>query len=698
HNPTPAGFSTGKGGAYESPARDKTRGRIYRLVYTKAKDGKQPNLTAAKPADLVEALKSDNMFWRQKAQRLLVEAGDKSVAPAVSALAVGAQASPQAALHALWVLDGLKAASENTSASALGHSSPAVRRAALQTLPKDARSVDAILGSKCLDDADPRVRLAALLALADQDSSAAAGAVLAARLSALDATTERGIADATLAASVTHAGPVLAELAKSKDKTWSTQALATADRIASSYAAKAPSDLGTLLGALGNSTVSDVVVTGLAAGWPSSKPAKLSGDDEAAFVKAMSATSATSRGRLLKLAAAWGVKGLDAQLGELAKGLLVTVADDKAGDATRVTAAKQIVEFLPADEAAAEKLAGLITAKASPELVAGLLDALAGSKAKAAGPTLVAKLPSLPPAVRPLALRVVLARPEPTKAFLDAVEKGALRFDMLDLDQKTALAAHPNAEVAERANKLLAMGGGLPDADRQKVIDQFHEVIQKTGDAGQGKKAFATHCAKCHKHGGEGAQIGPDLTGFAVHPKEEILIAVLDPSLRVEGNFKAYTARLLDGRVVTGLLSAQTKTTVELLDAENKKHAISTADLDELVESKKSLMPEGFEKQMTKAELTDLLEFLTLKGKYVPIPLDKVATVVSTRGMFFEANGQAERLVFRDWKPKEFNGVPFHLVDPAGDAVKNVVMLNGRNGDKPPKMPKSVTLPCNTPA
>ena len=30
------------------------------------------------------------------------------------------------------------------------------------------------------------------------------------------------------------------------------------------------------------------------------------------------------------------------------------------------------------------------------------------------------------------------------------------------------------------------------------------------------------------------------------------------------------------------------------------------------------------------------MEFLTQKGKYVPIPLDKAATVVSTKGMFFE--------------------------------------------------------------
>ena len=33
HNPTPAGFKTGKGDAYETDLRDKKHGRIYRLVY-----------------------------------------------------------------------------------------------------------------------------------------------------------------------------------------------------------------------------------------------------------------------------------------------------------------------------------------------------------------------------------------------------------------------------------------------------------------------------------------------------------------------------------------------------------------------------------------------------------------------------------------------------------------------------------------
>jgi putative heme-binding domain-containing protein len=243
------------------------------------------------------------------------------------------------------------------------------------------------------------------------------------------------------------------------------------------------------------------------------------------------------------------------------------------------------------------------------------------------------------------------------------------------------------------------MGGGLPDPDRQKVVEDYKEVLAKKGDPANGKKVFTAQCAKCHKHGGEGAQIGPDLTGFAVHPKEEILIHVMDPSRSVEGNYKMYTVRLLDERTATGLLSAQTRTTVEILDAENKRRVFNRSDLaEEPIESKKSLMPEGFEKQITKADFTDLLEFMTQKGKYVPVPLDKVATAVTTRGMLSRENVQSERLVFPDWKPKEFEGVPFVLVDPDGDKTKNAVMLNGPTGDTPPTMPKSVTLPCHTPA
>ena len=75
-----------------------------------------------------------------------------------------------------------------------------------------------------------------------------------------------------------------------------------------------------------------------------------------------------------------------------------------------------------------------------------------------------------------------------------------------------------------------------------------------------------------------------------------------------------------------------------------------------------------------------MLEFLTQRGKYLPLDLRKVATADSTHGMFYDKESSVERLVFSDWSPKTFEGVPFTLVDPEGGSVPNVVMLYSRNG------------------
>ena len=108
HNPTPAGFKTGKGNAYETPLRDKTHGRIYRVVYTKAKPEPPFTLKDATPEKLVETLKNHNMIWRLHAQRLLVERGKNDVVPALAKLiedkSVDETGLNAGAVHALWTL------------------------------------------------------------------------------------------------------------------------------------------------------------------------------------------------------------------------------------------------------------------------------------------------------------------------------------------------------------------------------------------------------------------------------------------------------------------------------------------------------------------------------------------------------------------------------------------------------------------
>jgi hypothetical protein len=132
-----------------------------------------------------------------------------------------------------------------------------------------------------------------------------------------------------------------------------------------------------------------------------------------------------------------------------------------------------------------------------------------------------------------------------------------------------------------------------------------------------------------------------------------------------------------------------------MVDAQAKRQTILREDIDQLVASRKSAMPEGLEETLGDQGLVDLLEYLTTKGEYVPLPIGKVATVNTTRGMFYSRENMIERLVFPDWGVKTFKGVPFVLVDPQTSGL-NAIMLHSPNGDLPPTMPKSVMLPCET--
>jgi putative heme-binding domain-containing protein len=260
-----------------------------------------------------------------------------------------------------------------------------------------------------------------------------------------------------------------------------------------------------------------------------------------------------------------------------------------------------------------QTLLDLTTPRTSPELATGLIEAIGLSTSPRAGRDVIDRLGTLTPAARPTALRQLLGRADWTALLMDGFEAGKVRLDQLTLDQKLALAAHRDRRIAARANDLLGRGG-LPDPDRQKVIEELGPTVLRGGDAARGKPIFQQQCAKCHTHSGVGGKVGPDLTGMATHPKGELLVYILDPSRAVEGNFIQYTVATADGRILNGLLAAETKTAIELIDAEGETHVLQRVDIEELTASKKSLMPDGFEKQLGTAGLADVLEFLTHPG------------------------------------------------------------------------------------
>jgi putative membrane-bound dehydrogenase-like protein len=713
HNPTPIGFKTGKGAAYDTDLRDKKYARIYRIVYDGPGGGKPKQapftLAGATPEKLVETLKNDNLFWRRHAQRLLVERGQRDVFPALFKLArdtsVDAIGLNVGVIHALWTihglggLDGSVPEATEVATAALRHPSAGVRRNAVQVLPRSPQAVAAILSAGLTQDPDAQVRLMTLLALADQPPTPATGEAITAMLGDALNADDRWIPYAATCAAANNSVSFLKAVAANKSP--SPKLLGVTSVVANHYARGGPIDsIADLLASLaeGEPHMADAVVHGLARGWPADKAPKLGERAEQDLERLGSKLPPERRGLLIKLATTWGSKKFEKYAVEASRALLAHVRNESLNPVERVAAARELAALRAADKETLQNLLELVTPRTQPDLAAGILGALQSCEVPDSGRLILEVLSEVTPAARTASLGVVLSRPEWTRALLECAAEGKIQLAELTLDQKQSLADHPNPAIRRRARDLLSRGGALPNPDRQKVLDELLPVTKIKGDAPAGKVVFQKTCSKCHVHSGEGTRIGPDLTGMAVHPKEHLLTDIIDPSRSVENNFRAYTVMTAAGRVFTGLLASESRTAVELFDAEGKKQTILRSDIEKLVASNKSLMPDGFEKQLSRQELTDLLEFLTQRGKFLPLPLDKIATAVSTRGMFVNPNAAAERLSFDDWKPKTFEGVPFDLVDPQGDRVANVVLLYGPQGSLPPKMPKTVTLPCHTPA
>ncbi len=163
-------------------------GRIYRIVHEDTEPGTtRPDLSAASDGALVKHLDHPNGWWRDTAQRLLVQRDATSAAGKVAEMARDGD-RPLGRIHALWTLRGLGAMDAATAVAAMGASHPKVREAAVRTAEpllaseKKGRVLDAI-ASRVTDEA-PGVRLQVMLTLGEARGTDRAEAAMADLLTA----------------------------------------------------------------------------------------------------------------------------------------------------------------------------------------------------------------------------------------------------------------------------------------------------------------------------------------------------------------------------------------------------------------------------------------------------------------------------------------------------------------------------------
>ncbi len=131
-----------------------------------------------------------------------------------------------------------------------------------------------------------------------------------------------------------------------------------------------------------------------------------------------------------------------------------------------------------------------------------------------------------------------------------------------------------------------------------------------------GKQIFqAASCISCHKFGGVGNEVGADLS--KIDPKQnkpiEILRDILDPSFRINEKYQTFTLELKSGKVVTGLVVAETPKEVKVVEnplVKVQPLVIKKADIAERKKSPVSIMPKGLLDKLTHEEILDLIAYV----------------------------------------------------------------------------------------
>ncbi len=130
-------------------------------------------------------------------------------------------------------------------------------------------------------------------------------------------------------------------------------------------------------------------------------------------------------------------------------------------------------------------------------------------------------------------------------------------------------------------------------------------------DPDQGKAVFKKTCATCHRLENEGTEVGPDLlSALRNKNRETLLIDILDPSREVDPRYVSYIVTNKAGRVFTGMIAAETASSITLRRAERAEDTLLRTDVDTVQATAKSLMPEGLETQLSKQNVADLIAYL----------------------------------------------------------------------------------------
>jgi putative heme-binding domain-containing protein len=589
---------------------DRLRGRLYRVRYGESQLAPRFDLAQESDEELMARLSSPNIFFRERAQRLLQERSGAEARRRLAELVRDGSAGRKARLHALWALIGGGPLPPDLHLELLSHADPTFRawavRAAAGEQRIDGQLLDAVRALS--RDAAPAVQLEVAIAARKLEGAGALPLLLEVLARAgedklipaivwpnlhplLEDEAERFVA---LLERYEGAAPVDRLLPRAVERLLGRKELSAApvvellSRIAERSAAPAPE------------CFSRVAVR--AAELSEEQRGALRGGLEPLLRRILGSPEA---GRLLPsthlLAARLGLEGLDAAAVRRA------ALDASLDDPSRLEAFDALIAFgapeLP-------ELAGELLAQGG-ELAGRILFALGRSDEPRIAAAVLARFEALSPELQPLAIDLLLQRAPWTRRLLEAVRSGKMARSVLDANHLRKILDGNDREAIWEVERVWGSVRAERNPEREAVVAAMERFLHETpGDPLAGEEVFRRQCAQCHVIHGEGKSVGPDLTAGGRASFAQLVASVFDPSLVIGPGYEVTSVVTRDGRHLSGLLIEDGESRLVLRLAGGGEEAVPRGEVRYTQRSALSMMPEGLESVLAPREIADLFAFL----------------------------------------------------------------------------------------
>ena len=561
------------------------RGRIYRIVHEGFKQPKPVRMSKRSTEELVKLLAHTNGWHRRTAARLLWERQDKKAIEPLVKLA-SESASPFGRMHALYALDGLGALSADVVLARLDDEHPRVREHAVRLSEKVLADSAAVRNKLCAMPGDKDLLVRYQLAFTLGEISDAKATAALAAIAAGDAD-DRWVRMAITSSILGRAGDLLADLAA--DKTWR----------ATSRGRWFLAELAEQAG-LQKNDGQIAVVFDAAENLPEKE-------------KGLAQSIIRGLGKGLDKAGRSIHKYLNAPERKRSAALLTEMIDDAKTVAVdeKQKAKRRVVAIQSLDLAIFEDTEELVTelldGRQPQEVQMAALQVLGNYRNSAVADVILDAWLALSPKVQGEATETLFARRDRLRALLTAIEQKQVSPSQLDATRIKMLLEHSDKKIKAKAAELLSDEKlGL----RKDVVADYRETLTMKGDRARGKAVFKKECSKCHRLEGEGVDLGLPLNDIKQRGVEVILTNTLDPNREVNPAYLNYVVVTDNGLTVTGMIESESATSITLKREEGEKSVVLRSSVDEIQNTGMSIMPEGLEKQLTKQNMADLIEYL----------------------------------------------------------------------------------------